>query len=252
MQQYRSQRATRWEFKAVKQWEIEDPRDYSRRVRQLADIAFPEKSLRERERDMRDQFIEGRFDSRIQLNLHGDERDCDFGETLQRARELEIIHKTHESKRERELDKVRYSHDEYEDSDLIRAGYSSNNQYEEKFAALQTSLTNVASRFDRFENSICQQISKQTDQMTKHLEQSSTKQVELMTRNPDTGYERHVICDHRCVRKFATAGWWAASELASSPFSRLLHSEFSCVVKEGRIVGSAKNLPPSSRRSRMF
>ena len=44
MQQYRRQRATRSEFKAVKQWENEDLRDYSRRVRQLADIAFPEKT----------------------------------------------------------------------------------------------------------------------------------------------------------------------------------------------------------------
>ena len=132
MQQYRSQRATRSEFKAVKQWENEDLRDYSRRVRQLADIAFPEKSLRERERDMRDHIIEGLFDSRIQLSLYEDERDRDFGETLQRAQELEIIHKTHESKRERKLDKLRYSYDEYEDPDLVRAGYSSNNQIEEK------------------------------------------------------------------------------------------------------------------------
>ena len=101
---------------------------------------------------------------------------------MQRAQELEIIHKTHESKRERKLDKLRYSYDEYEDPDLVRAGYSSNNQIEEKFAALQTSLTNAASRFYRFENSICQQISKQTDQKTKNLEQSSSKQVEMMTR----------------------------------------------------------------------
>ena len=101
---------------------------------------------------------------------------------MQRAQELEIIHKTHESKREWKLDKLRYSHDEYEDPDIIRAGYSSNNQIEEKFAALQTSLTNMASRFDRFENFICRQISKQTDQMTKNLEQSSSKQAELMTR----------------------------------------------------------------------
>ena len=46
MQQYRSQRATRSEFKAVKQWENEDLREYSRQVRYLADIAFPEKPLR--------------------------------------------------------------------------------------------------------------------------------------------------------------------------------------------------------------
>ena len=46
VQQYRSQRATRSEFKAVKQWENEDLREYSRRVRYLADIAFAEKPLR--------------------------------------------------------------------------------------------------------------------------------------------------------------------------------------------------------------
>ena len=138
MQQYRSQRATRSEFKAVKQWENEDLRDYSRRVRQLADIAFPEKPLRKRERDMRDLFIEGLFDSRIQINLYEDERDRDFGETLQRAQELEITHKTHELKRKRKLDKLRYSYDEYEDPDLARADYLINSQVEEKFAAIQT------------------------------------------------------------------------------------------------------------------
>ena len=131
---------------------------------------------------MRDQFVEGLFNSRIQLNSYEDERDRDFWETLQRAQEPETIHKTHESKRDRKLNELRYSHDEYEDPDLIRAGNSSNNQIEEKFVALQTSLTNVASRFDCFENSICQQICKQTDQMTKHLERSSSKQAELMTR----------------------------------------------------------------------
>ena len=98
MQQYRSQRATRTEFKAVKQWEKEGPRELSRRVRHLADIAFTEKPLRKRERDMRDQFIEGIFDSRIQTNLYEDERDRDFRETVKRAQELEIIHKTQESK----------------------------------------------------------------------------------------------------------------------------------------------------------
>ena len=91
MQQYRSQRAARSELKRVKQWENEDLRDYSRRVRQLADIAFPKKLLREGERDMREQFIKGPFDSRIQIILHEDERDCDFGEILQKAQEFEII-----------------------------------------------------------------------------------------------------------------------------------------------------------------
>ena len=49
---------------------------------------------------MRDQFIERRFESRIQTILYKDARDRDFGKTLQRAQELEIIHKTQESKRE--------------------------------------------------------------------------------------------------------------------------------------------------------
>ena len=154
MQQYHSQRTTRSEFKAVKQSENEDLREPSRRVRHRADIAFPEKPLREREKDMRDQFIEGLFDSRIQTKLYEDERDRDFGETLQRAQELEIFHKTQESKRERKTDKLRYSYDDPESSDVVRAGYSNNNRIEEKFAAIQTSLYNVASRFDWFENSI--------------------------------------------------------------------------------------------------
>ena len=173
MQQYRSQRATRTEFKAVKQWENEGIRGFSTRVRQLADIAFPEKPLRERERDMRDQFIEGMVDSRIQTILFEDERDRDFGETVQRALELEIIHKTQESKRDRKFDKLRYSQDAFECSDVGRAGLSRNNQSEEQFAAIQTSLTNVASRFDRFENSICQHNSKQTEQMSKQGESMS-------------------------------------------------------------------------------
>ena len=104
---------------------------------------------------MKDQFIERLFDSRIQIELYEDERDHDFEETLLRAQELEIVHKTDKSKRERKLDKLRYSLDKFEDPEIVRAGYSNNNQIEEKFAALQTSLTNVASRFDRFENSIC-------------------------------------------------------------------------------------------------
>ena len=182
MQQYRSQRATRGEFKAVKQWENENLREFSRRVRHLADIAFPEKPLRERERDMRDQFIEGLFDSRVQINLYEDERDRDFGETLQRAQELEIIHKTQESIKDRKFDKLRYSQNDLEYSDTVRAGYSNNNQIEEKFAAIETSLTNVASRFDRFENSICQHISKQTEQISK-LANSTTSQIETLVQS---------------------------------------------------------------------
>ena len=182
MQQYRSQKATRSEFKAVKQWEIEDLREFSRRVRRLADRVFPEKPFREREREMRDQFIEGLFDSRIQINFYEDERDRDFGETLQRAQELEIFHKTQESRKDRKFDKLRYSQNDLGYSDTVRAGYSNNNQIDENFAAIETSLANVASRFDRFENSICQHISKHTEQISK-LANSTTSQIETLVQS---------------------------------------------------------------------
>ena len=148
-------------------------------MRRLADIAFPEKPFREREREMRDQFIDGLFDSRIQINLYEDERDRDFEETLQRAQELEIIHKTQESRKVLKFDKLRYSQNDLEYSDTVRAGNSNNNQIEEKFAAIETSLTNVASRFDRSENSICQHISNQTEQISK-LANSTTSQIETL------------------------------------------------------------------------
>ena len=47
MQQYRSKRAARPEFKAVKQLENESLKDYFRRVRYLGDSALSEKSLTE-------------------------------------------------------------------------------------------------------------------------------------------------------------------------------------------------------------
>ena len=49
MQQYRSKRAARSEFKAVKQMENESLKDYFRRVRYLGELALSEKSLTERD-----------------------------------------------------------------------------------------------------------------------------------------------------------------------------------------------------------
>ena len=77
---------------------------------------------------MRDQFIEGVLDSRIQTKLYEDERDRD----LQRAKELEIIHQTQESRKDRKFDKLRYSQNEFGYSDTVRAGYSNNNQIDKK------------------------------------------------------------------------------------------------------------------------
>ena len=56
MQQYRSKRATRSEFKAVKQMENESLKDYFGGVRYLGDLALSEKSRTERDQDLRDQF----------------------------------------------------------------------------------------------------------------------------------------------------------------------------------------------------
>ena len=99
MQQYRSKRAARSEFKAVKQMENESLKEYFRRVRYLEDLALSEKSLTERDQDLRDQFLDGLFDFRLQQKLYEDETDRNFCEVLYRAQELEIIQKNSEERR---------------------------------------------------------------------------------------------------------------------------------------------------------
>ena len=99
MQQYRSKRAARSEFKAVKQMENESLKDYFRRVRYSGDLALSEKSLSEKDQDSRYQFLEGLFDFRLQQKLYEDETDCSFCEVLYRAQELELIQKNSEGTR---------------------------------------------------------------------------------------------------------------------------------------------------------
>ena len=99
MQQYRSKRATRSEFKAAKQMENESLKDYFRRVRYLGDLALSEKSLKERNQDLRDQFLDGLFDFRLQQKLYEDETERNFCEVLYRAQELELMQKTSEQRR---------------------------------------------------------------------------------------------------------------------------------------------------------
>ena len=99
MQQYRSKRAARSEFKAVKQMENESLKDYFRRVRYLGDLALSEKSLTERDQDLRDQFVDGLFDLRLQQKLYEDEIDRNFCEVLYRAQELELIQRNSEERR---------------------------------------------------------------------------------------------------------------------------------------------------------
>ena len=108
---------------------------------------------------MRDTFIERFYYSKIQTKLFEVERDRDFEKKLQRAQK--IIQKTGYSKRTQKFIKLRYSQDQFEYFDLVRAGYSNNIEVQEKFPALQTSLNNMASRFDHSDNFVCQRISKQ-------------------------------------------------------------------------------------------
>ena len=58
MKQYRSPRATRSEFKSVRPNEIESLKEYFKRVRYLDDLALCEKTLEEKDKDLRDQFLE--------------------------------------------------------------------------------------------------------------------------------------------------------------------------------------------------
>ena len=99
MQQYRSKRATRSEFKAVKQMENESLKDYFRRVRYLGDLALSGKSLTERDQDLHDQFLDELFDFRLQQKLYEDQTDRNFCEVLYRAQELELIQKNSEERR---------------------------------------------------------------------------------------------------------------------------------------------------------
>ena len=93
MQQYRSPRVTRSEFKSVRQNENESLNEYFRRVRYIDDLALCEKTSEEKDKDLRDQFLEGLFDSRLQQKLYEDETNRNFCEVLQRAQELELIQK---------------------------------------------------------------------------------------------------------------------------------------------------------------
>ena len=93
MQQYRSPRATLSEFKSVRQNENESLKEYFRRVRYSGDLALCEKTLEEKDKDLRDQFLEGLFDSRLQQKLYEDETNRIFCEVLRRAQELELIQK---------------------------------------------------------------------------------------------------------------------------------------------------------------
>ena len=79
--------------------ENESLKDYFRRVRYLGDLPLSEKPLTEKDQDLRDQFLDGIFDFRLQEKHYEDETDRNFCEVLYRAQELELIQKNSEERR---------------------------------------------------------------------------------------------------------------------------------------------------------
>ena len=189
MQQYRSPRATRSEFKSVKQNENESLKEYFRRVRYLGDLALSEKTLEEKDKDLRDQFLEGLFDSKLQQKLFEDEANRNFCEVLQRAQELELIQKNaREAEQRRDkttrADRVRLSYDDREHDNVVRAGFiNSQNQVDEKFAALQTSMGTVANRLDRLDATVARQ-GDATQQLMKAMGDNLSQLTTVMTQMP--------------------------------------------------------------------
>ena len=189
MQQYRSPRATRSEFKSVRQNKNESLKEYLRRVRDLGDLALCEKTLEEKDKGLRDQFLEGLFDSRLQQKLYEDETNHSFCEVLQRAQELELIHKNARDMDQRRnkttrADRVRFSYDDWEQDNVVRASFpNAHGPVDEKFAALQTSMGTVANRLDKLEATVARQ-GDATQQLMKSMNDNVTQLTAVMTQRP--------------------------------------------------------------------
>ena len=189
MQQYRSPRATRSEIKSVGQNKNESLKEYFRRVRYLGDLALCEKTLEEKDKDLRNQFSEGLFDSRPQQKLYEDETNRNFCEVLQRAQELELIPKNASDVDQRRdettgADRKRFIHDDWEQDNVVRASFpNSHGQVEEKFASLQMSMGTVANRLDKLDATVCRQ-GDATQQLMKSMKDSLSQLTAVMTQMP--------------------------------------------------------------------
>ena len=189
MQQYRSPRATRSEFKSVRQNENESLKEYFRRVRYLGDLVLCEKTLEEKDEDLRDQFLEGLFDSRLQQKLYEDETNRNFCEVFQRAQELELIQKNARDVDQRRdkttpADRVRFSYDDWEQDNVVRASFpNSHGPVEEKFAALQTSMGTTANRLVKLDATVARQ-GDATQQLMKSMNNNLTQLTAVMTQMP--------------------------------------------------------------------
>ena len=73
--------------------------------------------LEEKDKDLRDQFLEGLCNSRLQQKLYANETNRNFCEVLQRAQELELIQKNARDVDQRRdkttlADRMRFSYDD--------------------------------------------------------------------------------------------------------------------------------------------
>ena len=163
--------------------------EYFRRVRYLGDLALCEKTLEEKDKDLRDQFLEGLFDSRLQQKLYEDETNRNFCEVLQRAQELELIQKNARDVDQRRdkttrAERVRFSWDDWEQDNVVRAIFpNSHGPVEEKFAALQTSMGTVANRLDKLDATVARQ-GDATQQLMKSMNDNLTQLTAVMTQTP--------------------------------------------------------------------
>ena len=186
MQQYRSPRSTRSEFLSVRQNKNESLKEYFRRVRYLGDLALCEKTLEEKDKDLRDQFLEGLFDSKLQQKMYENEKNQNCREVLQRAQELELIQKNADQRRDKttRADRVRFSYDDWEQDNVVRASFpNSHGPVEEKFAALQTSMGTVANRLDKLDATVARQ-GDATQQLMKSMNDNLTQLTAVMTQMP--------------------------------------------------------------------
>ena len=164
MQQYRSPRATRSEFKSFRQNKNESLKEYIRAVRYLRDLALCDKTLEEKDKDLRDQFLEGLFDSRLQQKLYEVETNHIFCEVLQCTKELELIQKNARDVEQRRdmttrADRLRLSYDDREHDSVVRASFPNwHGQVEEKLAALQTSMGTVVNRLDKLDATVARRV----------------------------------------------------------------------------------------------
>ena len=217
MQQHRSPRATRSEFKSVRQNENESLKEYFRRVLYLGDLALCEKTLEEKDKDLRDQFLEGLFDSRLQQKMYGDETNQNFSEVLQRAQELELIQKNARDVDQRRdkttrADRVRFSYDDWEQDSVVRASFpNSHGPVEEKFAALQTSMGTVTNRLDKLDATVARQ-GDSTQQLWKSMNDNLTQLTAVMTQIASSDDSSDGRIDERLEDSVGGSRWWSSQQ----------------------------------------